>query len=230
MKKLLSYISFLNFILTHPLNRETKMNTLLRILWWKINQKLFNFPVIVELVKDVKCICFPKDSHYSTLVMYQRFPEYGEMSFLLDNLKEGDILIDVGANIGVFSLLASSKIKRGKVYAFEPSSKILPKLYANIALNQKADRIEVIEKAIADKSELINFDLSGYPDYNHILFDSNKFKSSKKNILTIEAITLDKFIKERGLKKIKMIKIDVEGAEMLVLRGLKQSLKEKRIE
>src|SRR3989344_3811026 len=147
MDKLFRYLFFLQFILRHPFNKNKKLKTLLRIFWWKINQTFFKFPVVVELIPGLKCICYPVDSDYGTLVVYQKFPEYGEMNFLLDNLKDNDTFIDVGANIGVFSLLASSKIKKGKVFAFEPSPKILAQLYANIALNQKTDRILVAEKA-----------------------------------------------------------------------------------
>ena len=166
------------------------------------------------------------DSDYGTLVVYQKFPEYGEMNFLLDNLKDNDTFIDVGANIGVFSLLASSKIKKGKVFAFEPSPKILAQLYANIALNQKTDRILVAEKAVSNKSKQVNFDISDRADYNHLSFNS----SVKKTTLQVKTTTLDKFIKDVGIKHVKLIKIDVEGAEMLVLKGLKQSLLTKKID
>ena len=225
MTKFFSYLFFLKFILNHPLNKGNTIRTLLKIFWWKINQIFLKSPCVVELVPGTKCICYPNDSLYSTLVVYLRFPEYGEMQFLLSILKRGDYFIDVGANIGVYSFLASSKITTGKIFAFEPSPKILPKLYENIALNQKKDRIEVIRKVVSDRSQLVNFDTSEYPDYNHI-----SPNSGNKNTLRLESTTLDKFIKDQNIKKIKMIKIDVEGAEMLVLKGLEESLQGKKVD
>lgn len=225
MKRFYSYFLFLNYILASPLNKDNSLKVIFRIFWWRINQIFFKFPCIVELVPGTKCICYPSGSLYSTLVMYLKFPEYGEMQLLLSILNDKDIFIDVGANIGVYSLLASSKINKGKIFAFEPSPKILPQLEENISLNNKDDRIVVIKKAVSQKNGFINFDINSSPDYNHISYSSNKTE-----VLRVQSITLDKFISKNNLKRVKLIKIDVEGAELLVLKGLQKSLKAKLVD
>lgn len=218
------YLIFLLFVLNHPCNKDHKLKTLARILWWKINRIFFKLPCIVELIPNIKMICYPNDSLYSTLVVYLRLPEYGEVQLLLNILKTNDNFIDVGANIGVYSLLASSKIKEGKVFSFEPSPKILPQLNENIVLNQKESSIDVIEKAVSDRIGLIDFDITSNPDYNHI-----SYSFGNESALRVATITLDKFVSDNNLKYIKLIKIDVEGAELMVLKGLQKSFEKRKV-
>lgn len=225
MTKVLRYLHFLQFIFNHPLNKNHKMKTLLRIFWWKLNRIFFKFPCIVEIAPGVRCICYPDNSLYSTLIMYLGLPEYGEMKFLLDILKKHDNFIDVGANMGAYSLIASSKIKDGNIFSFEPSPKISLKLYENINLNQKKENIRVITKVVSDKTGFINFDISSNPDYHHI-----SHSAKGKSILRLKTTTLDKFISSSKIKHIKLIKIDVEGAELLVLKGMQRSLAAKLVD
>lgn len=225
MKKINDYRVFLKYILSTPINKNDVIKVMIRIFWWKINQIFLKFPCIVELVPGIKCICYPAGSLYSTLVVYLKLPEFGEMQFVLNILGESDCFIDVGANMGVYSLLASSKITKGKIFAFEPSPKVLLQLQENVSFNNKGDSIKVIKKAVSEKNGYVNFDISRNPDYNHISYDS-----SKKEVLRVKTVTLDKFIADNKLKHIKLIKIDVEGAEQMVLNGLQKSLKSKLVD
>lgn len=219
------YLKFLLSVLNHPTNRQHKKRTLIRIIWWKINRILFKLPCIVELVPGIKIICYPNDSLYSTLIFYLTLPEYGDMRLVLDILDEKDNFIDVGGNMGTFSLLAASRIKKGKIFSFEPSPKILPYLYENIALNKKDEVINVIQKAVSDRVGYVEFDISSNPDYNHIVYSREN-----KSVLRVGSVTLDKFISDNNLNHIKLVKIDVEGAELLVLKGLQESFQKRKID
>lgn len=190
-----------------------------------MNRVFFKISCIIELVPNIKIICYPNDSLYSTLIIYLQLPEYGEMQFLLNTLKADDNFIDIGANMGIYSLLASYKIRNGKILAFEPSPKILPQLYENITLNEKNSIISVIQKAASDKTGSIDFDISSNPDYNHI-----SYTADSKLSLRVETITLDKFITNHQLKHVKIIKIDVEGAELIVLRGLTKTFEKRGVD
>lgn len=220
------YLIFLISVLNHPTNKNHQLKTMMRIIWWKINTMFFHLPCFIELAPGIKCICYPHNSHYSTLVVYNTFPEYGEMMFVKNILRSDDVFIDIGANIGAFSLLAASKITNGKIYAFEPSPHILPILKQNIALNNKFDRIEIEKVAASDKEGNINFDISETPDYNHIV-SSNEVKRKSINILTK---TIDFFLKRKNISHVKLIKIDVEGAEMIVLKGMQKSLQQRKVD
>lgn len=215
----------IQYIFNNPFNKSSKINLFLKILWWKLNKFYFKLPVIVQLYPEIKCICYPNNSHFGTLVLYTTFPEYSEMMMVHKLLKVDDIFLDVGANIGVYSLIAASKITSGKIYAFEPSIKSLPNLYENISLNQINNKVRVVEKVVSDKDGSLDFDISDASDYNHI-----SCSDSGKDIIKLPSITLDNFISKNKISHIKLIKIDVEGTELLVLKGLKESLKSKLVD
>ncbi len=213
-------ISALWDVLNHPLNKQNRLRAFFRIIWWKLNQIILKIPAIVEMEKGVVCVCYP-DSSYSGLVVYKRLPEYNEMKYVYSNLKEGEIFIDIGANIGAVSLLAASKVgSKGIVYAFEPDKNVLPRLYENINLNN-FHNVEVINSAVSDKISKLKFVNEGLSEVSHLAY-TDKQKNGKSNL--ISSTTLDRFLKQRKIKKIKMVKVDVEGAEMKVLKGARNAL------
>lgn len=225
------YLAFLRYLLNHPLNRNSKLKTIIKILWWLLNRSYFKTAVIVQLIPGIKCVCYPNNSHYGTLVLYSTLPEFGEMKLLLKLLRKDDVFIDVGANIGVYSLLASSKITKGRIYAFEPSLSSLPRLYENIAINNKSSTIQVEEKAVSERSGFQYLDVGNMPDYHHLTYQRGGKKNRERSTnIRVPVVTLDKFIAENSLSKIRLIKIDVEGAELLALKGLQESLKSKKVD
>lgn len=214
-------VIFLLSLLRHPANRSRRLNVVVRIPWWMVNKFFIKVPCVVEIVPGVKCICYPGKSLFSGLVFYMGLPEYYEMNFLLKVLRDTDIFIDVGANIGVYTLLAASRIKKGKVYAFEPSIKSLDRLRTNILLNDFGSVVEVYDQFVSDREGYQYFDIGNEPDYNHLALD-------KKGdfVKRVRSKKLDIFIREKKIEKIRAIKIDVEGVEFLVVKGLEKSLRE----
>ncbi len=215
----------LNKLLNHPLNKNRKVNTILRITWWKFNQLYFKIPAVVEMTKNAKLICYPNNS-YGSFVVYANFPEYEELNFLHQVIHDGDIVIDVGANIGSESVLAASKGQNVKVFAFEPTDSLVPLLEENRAINGFFDRIEIIKKAVSNNNGKTQFVLETESEINHIATTNSNGKKTKD----VDCLTLDSFTKNTGIKKINFLKIDVEGAELLVLQGAKNLLAEKRID
>lgn len=209
-------------ILNHPLNKR-RFLTFFKILWWKVNQLFFHLPAIIKIQDNIQCICYPESSYGGTIV-YSTLPEYPEMVLLLNYLKPSSIFFDIGANMGMYSLLAASKITKGKIYAFEPNPKILDILYQNIKLNSLEKNIEVVEKVVSDKNGSEMFSIQHVSEYSHI-----SYKSASGD-LSIPSVKLDNFCKNERVPFIDMIKIDVEGAEIKVLKGLERYLKNKRVE
>ncbi len=206
-------------VVEHPLNRKDKIKTLFRILWWKFNQYFLNIPAVVEIQDNVKCICYP-DSSYSGLVVYKKLPEYYEMKYIANILENNDRFIDIGANIGAISLIAASRIgKKGRVYAFEPDINVLPRLRENVCLNDYKN-IEIFNKAVSDSVSRIKFVNEGLSEVSHLAYSDNETVS----VDSVKSVTLDDFVLTRKIKKIKMLKVDVEGAEMKVLLGAKKAL------
>lgn len=137
-------------------------------------------------------------------------------------LKPGGIFIDVGANKGDFSLVAAKLLdKTGKVIAFEPESKNCKWITKSININGYKN-ISLYKIALSDhngEAKLYIGKKSGW----HTLISSQKNRNS--DTIDVKVRTLDSYLKEISFcEPIDMIKIDVEGAELQVLRGAYQTL------
>lgn len=142
-------------------------------------------------------------------------------------LKKGDVFVDVGAHIGWYALSAADIIgNNGKVIAFEPNPSCITELIKNIDLNKYKN--VVLEKiALSDKEEIAEFwvgdDMGGSlvkENTERLTVDGSTVKKIK-----IRTRTFDSYIKKYNNIKIKLIKIDVEGAEIQVLKGSERYLK-----
>ena len=129
-----------------------------------------------------------------------------------------DIVLDCGANIGVFTIYASKKAKM--VYAFEPSPNESKILEENKKIN-KSDNIKVIEKGILDISIDAKLSLCSTGSF----IDNFKPKYLSNNIINIKTISIDEFINQERLEKVDFIKMDIEGSEKKALFGAKEVLK-----
>jgi len=135
-------------------------------------------------------------------------------------LQPNDVLIDVGANMGIFSILANHFCD-AKCYAFEPVLSVIKILEKNIALNRMEDAIKVIPYGLNE----YECDLDIQIDANNIgasSFVRNPTECAK--LEKIHCITLDKWVKENNISKIDFIKADIEGAERYMLSGATEVL------
>jgi len=163
--------------------------------------------------------------HKSKIVMHQIDPGlyyeiYINDIYPQDLIKEGMRVIDVGANIGAYTILAAEKVgKNGKVIAIEPEPQNYKQLLENIELNNFQN---VIPKNIAltDHEGFTKLSLSPYPGKHTILFEKDKVGS-----IEVPIKTLDNLLEELNLNKVDIIKIDAEGAEMPILKGAEKTLK-----
>ncbi|MFZ1721705.1 MAG: FkbM family methyltransferase [Microgenomates group bacterium] len=210
-------------LLNHPLNSNRKIKTFARIVWWKFNQLFLNIPAIIEMAPGAKLICYPQSS-YGSFVVYANFPEYNEMRFIQNFVKDGDIVLDVGANIGSISILAASRGEKVRVFAFEPTEKIIPLVKENIGVNGFEERIKIYQTAVSHKNGFLQFTIENESEINHLT--SKRHNSST----SVKSLRLDTFVKRTNISRIDLLKIDVEGAEMLVLSGAKKLIQKNQIE
>jgi|SRR5579862_8365568 len=173
--------------------------------------------VIIEIYPGIKFFLY-KDNILSKLI-YNGFEE-DEISFIHSYLETGDYFFDIGANVGLFSLIAASKIgKEGKIFSFEPTPSTYNKLLENIGLN-KFENITPINIGLSDKEEYLKLKISdlGYDAWNTFA-PSNDIKVLEEVIVPVKS--LDDVIKEYSIDfgKVSLIKIDVEGWEKFVLNG-----------
>lgn len=135
---------------------------------------------------------------------------YSKIYNLEFNLNEGDIVVDIGANIGVFSIYAARKV--GKVLSFEPCLENFEDLKENIELNN-AKNIFLYNKGIYSKKGKLKLYLTEEMTGHSI----NKQDSFSGEIEDIEVITLSDIFKDYDIEKIDFLKIDCEGSEYEVL-------------
>lgn len=149
-----------------------------------------------------------------------------ETHFLRKILKKNDVFIDAGAHIGWYSLNASLLIgDKGRVIAFEPNPECINQFKNNI-LRNKFNNIILEKSALGDKSGISKFWIGD--DMGGSLIKNNTLRlSGNKNLKTINVKVkkLDDYCKEKKIKNIKLIKIDVEGFELSVLKGALEILK-----
>ena len=170
---------------------------------------------IFQLEQDVKMFLY-LDSVLCKRI-YNGF-ELDEIQFLKSILKPGDVFIDIGANIGLFSLIASNIVgEDGLVYAYEPTPKIFSRLERNILLN-KYKNVKIKNIGLSDKKGTLNLQVSqnGFDAWNTFATaENNKFQES----IPVTVSTIDDEFRDIEKDKIKFIKIDVEGWEKFVLLG-----------
>lgn len=132
-------------------------------------------------------------------------------------LKPEELFLDIGANIGYFSLYAA-KMRGAKVISFEPSKRELSRFYKNIAINE-LNNITVYPFALGSENLKVKLNVSDYqnPGKNSIINDEVQSETIPE---MIEVDALGNLITSNLISKIKLIKIDVEGYENNVLMGL----------
>lgn len=137
--------------------------------------------------------------------------------------------IDVGANIGFYTVLAAKLIKTGRVLALEPVAAAHARLIENLALNAVMDRVIVFNGAAADcrgKMEIQH--IEGNEEYSSLgSIIHGSVQGRKVHSAAVPVTRLDDLVERYGLRP-GFIKIDVEGAEELVLKGARQTLERHR--
>ena len=148
-------------------------------------------------------------------------------------LNEGDVAIDVGANMGSYTfVMANSVYPGGKVFTFEPNIDLYSKLLDSVALNQCHNFISVDNRALYNNSgETLKFYISNNPGnsgtsslINHGVF------ISEENFIIVKTITMTDYFKANNIENCKLIKIDVERAELEVLKGAIELLEKRCID
>jgi FkbM family methyltransferase len=141
-----------------------------------------------------------------------------ELAFLARLIQPGDVLLDIGANVGIYALVCAKRAGAiGRVYAFEPGAEALHALRGNCALNPDLN-VEVLPMGLSDSVRSSRlFHLGGPTTFN-------LSASGAATGELVELTTLDAWIAGAGVSRIDVIKIDVEGHEPAVFAGGRNTL------
>lgn len=143
-------------------------------------------------------------------------------------LQPGSVFYDLGANIGFYSLVANKIISTGKIYSFEPSPMSRRIFEQHIALNKKLmlhDSIRILPFAIADRKKEVRFSNDSNNLDGNTYISSPAVDTNTKTAITVNCYAIDDLLAE-GYEKPGIIKIDVEGAELEVLKGAVNTLQQ----
>jgi FkbM family methyltransferase len=148
----------------------------------------------------------------------------------LRHAKEGAVIVEVGANIGYYTLLGASRVgSGGKMIAFEATPDLCELVFKSIEINGFLDRCEIINKVAMDREDEVPFRrLKNRMGGSSIVpFDSDHLKQvyESSDEILVKSVSLDAFLEGRGLPQVDLIKIDAEGSEPLIFKGLERTLK-----
>ncbi len=208
-------------VVRQPAFRQSPIKVICRIIKWQFF-RVFNQQPLLKFDGSIWIKLYTDDDDVATRTYYFDYHEPKIFSFLNKYLKDGMTYVDVGANIGVYTLFAAKRVgTRGKVFAFEPQTKTFNRLIENIQLS-KLENIIAEQAAVGEqegKLEIVTND-----KYSSVSYTKH-INSETSALNTCRMITLDAYFK--AVKDIDYLKIDVEGFEFYVLRGAEQMLKKK---
>ncbi len=147
--------------------------------------------------------------------------ENPELQFVEKSLKKGDVFIDIGANIGLYTLVASKLVgENGKVIAFEPLMQSYHSLKKNVSINSRKN-IVLENLAIAEMNTQIDI---FYNRKAANLGMASSYLNEYSDSHEANAVSIDLYLKKHPLTSIELIKIDIEGGEYSALVGMKDTL------
>ena len=201
-------------ILGHPLNKNRKVKALLTFLKRGIVIRLHKHPMVYPFVENVSLVV-DRGMSSAELQIYTGLYDTNEMFFVMHYLRPEDTFVDVGANIGVYSVLASG-ITGAKSLSFEPIPSTFANLKRNINYNNLQDKTELFNLGVGDKEETLIFS-NTLDAINHVIND-HTFGGP---VTEVPVNSLDNLLKG---KNINLLKIDVEGFEANVINGAASTL------
>jgi FkbM family methyltransferase len=203
----------LRWLLDTQMLRRHPLLLLSRMIRWELARAVGR-PIVRELEGNLLVVLNPADG-YARVIYYLGFNEPLIAQFYNKFLEQGMVYIDCGANIGVYSITAAQRVgSEGAVYSFEPQPDIFHRLLANVHLNQ-LNNVHAYRLAVGDKAgavELVQL-------RDHVASYVRSLEVDTSPTERCSCTTLDAFFAEHPIERADVLKIDVEGYELKVLRG-----------
>lgn len=216
----MSLINTLRFITSHPLNRDRKFQAVKDFIMWQMGSRFVPGPIAVPFVNN-SLLIVSRGMTGATGNVYCGLHEFEDMAFLLHFLRPCDLFVDIGANIGSYTILASA-VAGAESIAVEPIPATFGHLMKNININGVNPLVRAMNIGLAAAPGQLKF-TSSLDTVNHVATENEK---STAEAMTVLAETLDNVLEE---KIPQMIKIDVEGFETSVIDGAGRTLSDNRV-
>lgn len=191
-----------------------------------------NNRMLVILKSGGKIHALADDLSITTGLLIDGYFELGLSNYILRSIREGMNVVDVGANIGYFSVMLGFKVgNTGKVTAYEPNDKVYQLVLDNLILNELKHNAVVKKLGVYSENTTLTLHVSDrFQGNSSIKLHSdqykNDFKSEEIHSITIDTVALD----NENLGHIDFLKIDTEGGEYHVFKGMKNILDNKQVD
>lgn len=203
------------FIVQHPIGRKHPVRNVLDFVRWQVGSRLVPGPVIVPWLGATRLVV-ERGMAGATGNLYVGLHEPAEMGFALHLLRPGDHMVDVGANVGSYTLLAAG-VSGATVHAFEPVPATFERLIRNVRVNDLTSRVTCSRRAMGAAAGVVLME-SHRDSMNQVIVEGGPVTSGA---IEVELSTLDEALPTVTPT---LLKIDVEGFEREVLSGASELL------
>jgi len=160
---------------------------------------------------------------------FERDYELNNINFINNYVTNGMTVIDVGAHIGLLSIVMAKKTgANGQVFSFEPTPSTFAILKKTIEINEVKDVVHPINKAVAEKAGKTSFYVTDIAAHNSNSLSNNERNYGNEKKIDVDLISIDELVQEKNISKVGFIKIDAEGAEYAVLKGATNTIEKQR--
>ncbi|HXL22094.1 MAG TPA: FkbM family methyltransferase [Candidatus Dormibacteraeota bacterium] len=208
----------------HKFLEPSNIRNLRRMLALRIrNAALRNKPIAANVAGHTLCLV-PQGAVAEILFSGEAY-EIAELAFISRFLRPHSVFLDVGANVGIFSLSASKAFPSCTIVAFEPTTTTFHRLSQNISLNH-ASNVQPFRLALSNSSgtATLNLNSSSRDGLNTLGHPSHPdFAPAGTELVPI--ITLDEFLASHRLPRVDLMKVDAEGAELFIFQGAEELLR-----
>jgi FkbM family methyltransferase len=216
----MSILQTFRLIFSHPLTRNQRIAAYKRWIRWQLGSRIIHGAIAVRFVDETQLLA-RSGMHGATGNIYCGLHECHDMGFVLHFLREGDLFLDVGANIGSYTVLASGAVG-AETISFEPVPSSFQHLVDNIYLNRIIDRVRPLNVAVGSVAGELEM-VADQDTVNRIIMGEVYAGERVK----VPVVTLDEVLAGQVPR---LIKIDVEGFETQVLGGATHTLENPGLE
>lgn len=208
-------LSTVRFILNHPVNQSHRLDALKRYVRWQVGSRLVQGQVMCDWILGLKLLVRSGETGL-TGNLYCGLHEFSTMAYVLHTLTPDDLFVDVGANVGSYTLLASGGVG-ARSYSFEPVPETFARLSLNLQVNRLDERVKALNIGVGEGEGELLF-TSDEDTVNHVVRPGE----SSHNTIAVKVRTLDHVLQGESPN---LIKIDVEGFETPVINGALETLR-----
>lgn len=208
------YYKRLKEVLTRPEVQKNPLKALSKRIYWRFHWLTSNQPFVIAF-RDTLKIAIPKSGSGAS-IYYGGVSEPDTSDFMQRFLRPGMVMVDIGAHIGEYTLLAANAVgNTGQIHAFEPQESMFSILSSNVQLNGLKN-VTLNASAVSDLVGELEFEIGNEPSMSSIRKHQNLEQQTK--VVKVPTTSLNDYW-NNYTSKIDLIKVDVEGAEKFVFQG-----------